>query len=157
MGEGLKAHVTGQFRSYSFISGNICSDLMTYLLQGGWRFEGPCYPTIPELVRHQWQSGEPVTNKSQTILANPIVRESWELNNDDVVLETKIGNVRCLAILCHHMSHAMRKLDFCLGENKGTDQLCSNYELINAFVVATQIVQFLFFANPKFQASSTLL
>ena len=66
----------------------------THCLQGGWRFEGPCYPTIPELVRHQWQSGEPVTNKSQTILANPIVRESWELNNDDVVLETKIGNVR---------------------------------------------------------------
>ena len=67
---------------------------MNFYLQGGWRFEGPCYPTISELVRHQWQSGEPVTNKSQTILANPIVRESWELNNDDVVLETKIGNVR---------------------------------------------------------------
>lgn len=60
--------------------------------EGGWRFEGPCCPTIPELVRHQYQSGEPVTNKSQTILSNPIVRESWELNNDDVVLETKIGN-----------------------------------------------------------------
>ena len=41
----------------------------------------------------------------------------------------------------------MRKPDFCLCENK----------LISAFVFATRIVQFLFFLNPKFQASSLLL
>ena len=77
-------------------------NIITDVFQGGWRFEGPCYPTISELVRHQWKSVEPVTNKSQTILANPIVRESWELNNDDVVLETKIGNV----CLFYYLSHA---------------------------------------------------
>ena len=53
----------------------------------------------------------------------------------------------------------MRKPDFCLGENKGADQLRGNREadLISAFVFATRIVQFLFYLNPKFQASSLLL
>ena len=50
-----------------------------------------------------------------------------------------------------------RKPDFFLGENKGTDQLCSNctadLQLISAFVFATRIVQFLFYLNPKFQVS----
>ena len=49
------------------------------------------------------------------------------------------------------MSRIVRKSDFCLGENKGADQLRGN------FVFATRIVQFLFFLNPKFQASSLLL
>ena len=59
----------------------------------------------------------------------------------------------------------MRKPDFCLGENKGADQLRGNREadqrltakLISAFVFATRIVQFFFYLNPKFQASSSFL
>ncbi|XP_052785913.1 tyrosine-protein kinase Fer-like isoform X2 [Mya arenaria] len=58
----------------------------------GWRFEGSVYPTIPELVTHQYESGVAVTNKSGTILSKPILRESWELRNDDIMLDTKIGN-----------------------------------------------------------------
>ena len=46
-------------------------------------------------------------------------------------------------------SRIVRKPDFCLCENKGADQLHSNSD----FVFATRIVQFLFFLNPKFQAS----
>ena len=46
----------------------------------------------------------------------------------------------------------MRKPTICIGENKGADQL-----LISAFVFATPLVHFLFFLNPKFQASSLLL
>ena len=44
----------------------------------------------------------------------------------------------------------MRKQEFCLGENKGADQLRSS-------CADLRIVQFLFFLNPKFQASSLLL
>ena len=51
----------------------------------------------------------------------------------------------------------MRKPDFCLCENKGADQLRGNPKLISAFVFATRIVQFLFYLNPKFQASSSFL
>ena len=51
----------------------------------------------------------------------------------------------------------MRKPDFCLCENKGADQLRSHCEADSAFVFATRIVQYLFFLNPKFQASSHLL
>ena len=67
--------------------------MLSVFLQGGWRFEGSVFPTISELVNHQYHSGEPVTNKSGTILSNPILRESWELRNDDIALDQKIGNV----------------------------------------------------------------
>ena len=47
----------------------------------------------------------------------------------------------------------MRKPEFCLGENKGADQLRSN----SAFVFATRIVHLLYFVNPKVPVSSLLL
>ena len=55
----------------------------------------------------------------------------------------------------------MRKLAFCICENKDAHQLCGNRtavtsQLISAFV-ATQIEQYLYFLNPKLQASSLLL
>ena len=46
----------------------------------------------------------------------------------------------------------MGKPTICIGENKGADQ-----KLISAFVFATRIVQFLFYLNPKSQASSSFL
>ena len=56
------------------------------------------------------------------------------------------------------MSRVMRKPAFCICENKGADQLCGNRtKLISAFVFATQIVQSLFYLNPKFHGSSHLL
>ena len=51
----------------------------------------------------------------------------------------------------------MGKPTICIGENKGADQLRSNREADQCFVFATRIVQFLYFINPKFQASSLLL
>ena len=49
----------------------------------------------------------------------------------------------------------MGKPTICIGENKDADQLTA--KLISAFVFATRIVQFLFYLNPKFQASSSFL
>ena len=49
----------------------------------------------------------------------------------------------------------MGKPTICIGENK--DALISfavTAKLISAFVFATRIVQFLFYLNPKFQAST---
>ncbi|XP_033327020.1 tyrosine-protein kinase Fer isoform X3 [Megalopta genalis] len=51
--------------------------------EGHYRFEGPTFPSIQELIRHQWLSGLPVTSRSGAILKTPILRERWELNNDD--------------------------------------------------------------------------
>ena len=51
----------------------------------------------------------------------------------------------------------MGKPTICIGENKGADQLRGNREADHAFVFATRIVQFLFYLNPKFQASSPFL
>ena len=36
-------------------------------------------------------SGSAVTSRSGAILKNPVLREEWELNNDDVELLEKIG------------------------------------------------------------------
>nr|KAG5707300.1 hypothetical protein BaRGS_000074 [Batillaria attramentaria] len=67
-----------------------------FIIQGteetGWRFEGSSSPTVQELIRQQHASGLPVTNKSQAILKKPILREDWELLNDHIHLEMKIGN-----------------------------------------------------------------
>lgn len=60
---------------------------------GHFRFEGPPFPSIQELILHQYQSELPVTVKSGAILRRSICREIWELSNDDVVLCEKIGRV----------------------------------------------------------------
>lgn len=59
--------------------------------EGQYRFEGPAFATIQELIMYQYQSGHPVTGRSGAILRQPIPRERWELNNDDVILQDKIG------------------------------------------------------------------
>ena len=51
----------------------------------------------------------------------------------------------------------MGKPTICIGKNKDADSFAVTAKLISAFVFATQIVQFLFFLNPNFQASSSLL
>ncbi|KAI5723466.1 hypothetical protein M8J76_006611 [Diaphorina citri] len=56
-----------------------------------FRFEGPAFCSIQELIMFQYQSGQPVTSRSGAILKTPIPRERWELNNDDVILLEKIG------------------------------------------------------------------
>ncbi|XP_013407368.1 tyrosine-protein kinase Fer [Lingula anatina] len=58
----------------------------------GWRFEGGSYKTIQELIFYQHKSGSAVTNRSQAYLKKPILREDWQLKNDDVVIKEKIGS-----------------------------------------------------------------
>ncbi|XP_054709764.1 tyrosine-protein kinase Fer-like [Uloborus diversus] len=58
---------------------------------GKFRFEGPAFPSVQELILYQFHSSQPVTIRSGAILKTPIPRERWELNNDDVELVEKIG------------------------------------------------------------------
>lgn len=64
-----------------------------FYVQGEYRFEGPAFPTIQELITYQYQSKLPVTSRSGAILRTPVPRELWELNNDDLLLLDKIGRV----------------------------------------------------------------
>ena len=50
----------------------------------------------------------------------------------------------------------MGKPTICIGENKDADQLRGNREA-DQRLSATRIVQFLFYLNPKFQASGSFL
>ncbi|XP_052130468.1 tyrosine-protein kinase Fer [Frankliniella occidentalis] len=59
--------------------------------EGQYRFEGPAFPTISALIAYQYNNGQPVTSRSGAILRHPIPRERWELNNDDIILQDKIG------------------------------------------------------------------
>lgn len=59
--------------------------------EGHFRFEGPAFPSIQELIIHQYQSELPVTGRSGAVLRKPVLRERWELSNDDVDLISKIG------------------------------------------------------------------
>lgn len=45
---------------------------------------------------NQLRSNLAVTKKSQAVISRPIVREDWELNNDDIELGEKIDNVSIL-------------------------------------------------------------
>lgn len=74
------------------------SHIFTLNLQGHYRFEGPSFPSIQELIMHQYQSETPVTGRSGAILKKPVLRERWELSNDDVILLDKIGRVSKLDI-----------------------------------------------------------
>ncbi|XP_055324425.1 tyrosine-protein kinase Fer isoform X3 [Sitodiplosis mosellana] len=60
-------------------------------IDGHYRFEGPAFPSIQELIMHQHLSELPVTGRSGAVLKRPVTREIWELSNDDVVLLDKIG------------------------------------------------------------------
>ncbi|CAH0559325.1 unnamed protein product [Brassicogethes aeneus] len=59
--------------------------------EGHYRFEGPAFPSIRELILYQFNSSLPVTGRSGAILYKPIPKERWELNNDDVNLLDKLG------------------------------------------------------------------
>ena len=73
---------------------------------------------------------------------------SWSALFANTYLSKTLGS---LQDLLYYMSCVMRKLAFCICENKDADQL------ISAFVFAIQIVQSFYFLNPKYQFSSDLL
>ena len=58
---------------------------------------------------------------------------------------------------CHEMSRRMGKPAIYIGKIKAQISFTVTAKLISAFVFATWIVKYLFFLNPKFQASCHLL
>lgn len=86
-------------------------------LDGHFRFEGPAFPSIQELIMHQHMSELPVTGRSGAVLKRPVTRELWELSNDDVILLDKIGRVRnhLIAPIFQNKFLKFFKFDFCQG------------------------------------------
>ena len=81
----------------------------------------------------------------------------YTLNSDGVSCDGKMLYFVVLKIETNYkMSHCIRKPTTCMGENKAADQLCSNCTA-DQHLCFRYTVQFLFFSNPKFQASSLLL
>ena len=65
--------------------------------------------------------------------------------------------VQCFSEEYFNMSHIIGKPDFAYGKTKEQISCAITAKLIMAFVFATQIVQFHFYLNQKFQVSSILL
>ena len=59
-----------------------------------------------------------------------------------------------LSINHHYLSRIMRKPTICICETETQISFAVTTKLISAFVFATRIVQYLYYLNPKFQASS---
>ncbi len=59
--------------------------------KGLYKFEGPSFTTISDLIDYYQYNKTVITQKSGALLINPIPRERWELNNDDIELKEKIG------------------------------------------------------------------
>lgn len=49
-----------------------------------------------DLIEYHVRTGKPVTQSSGAILLNPISRPDWQLDNRDVILLEKIGQVSFL-------------------------------------------------------------
>ena len=73
----------------------------------------------------------------------------------DLVFE--ISALKIIKFESNNISRLMKKPTNCICQNKDADQLCGNWEADQCFVFATRIVQFLFYLNLKFQASSSFL
>ena len=96
-------------------------------------------------------------SKSYTDCTKPTRHFNWmDYSEEDTCknIDKDLGNNQSM-VLHIHMSLIMRKPAFCICENKDADQLTAM--LISTFVFATLLVQFLYFLNTKFQASSHLL
>lgn len=66
--------------------------------QGCYRLEHDLYSSVPQLVEHLVSSRQPVTRKSGVVLHTVAPRLDWELRNDDIELQIKIGSVCSLFV-----------------------------------------------------------
>ena len=81
----------------------------------------------------------------------------WKTQNLVLIEHDETVHTQMSPVLKKNLSRVMRKPTICICENKDADQLRGNTpKLISALVFATWIVQYLFFLNTKFQASSHL-
>lgn len=71
----------------------MCTRKIVWSVQGQFRFEGPIFPTVKELIDDYVSTKMPITGRSGAVIKKPVKRENWELNNDDVKLIEKIGRV----------------------------------------------------------------
>lgn len=103
----------GYFATYPSSYFNACCIIAVenvIFAQGQYRFEGPSFPTIQELILYQYQCGLPVTSRSGAVLKTPIHRELWELNNDDLLLLDKIGRVIKINVLFSFKTYSIFKV-----------------------------------------------
>jgi tyrosine-protein kinase Fer len=59
--------------------------------KGQYKFEGPSFTNIPDLINYYQCNKISITQKSGALLITSVPREKWELNHEDIELQEKIG------------------------------------------------------------------
>ncbi|CAH0559326.1 unnamed protein product [Brassicogethes aeneus] len=95
--------------------------------EGHYRFEGPAFPSIRELILYQFNSSLPVTGRSGAILYKPIPKERWELNNDDVNLLDKLGRVKKMQNFLGKLRRRIQGTAKKQQRNSGSENVQSNF------------------------------
>ena len=99
-----------------------------------------------------------IWHKILYVLPEIIITDSF----NTAFVQSETSNLLKTLLMIQKMSLLVRKPAFCICKNKDADQLrglsfAVTAKLISAFVFAIQIVQSLYFLNPKFQASRHFL
>ncbi|XP_076583428.1 tyrosine-protein kinase Fes/Fps isoform X1 [Chaetodon auriga] len=56
-----------------------------------YRLDGESFPSIPQLIHHLLSSRQHITKRSNILLKNPVLKDKWVLEHDDIVLGHLIG------------------------------------------------------------------
>ncbi|CAK6954906.1 tyrosine-protein kinase Fes/Fps [Scomber scombrus] len=58
-----------------------------------YRLDGESFCSIPHLIHHLLSSRQHITKKSDIVLSNPVLKDKWVLEHDDIILGHLIGRV----------------------------------------------------------------
>ncbi|CAK6954907.1 tyrosine-protein kinase Fes/Fps [Scomber scombrus] len=56
-----------------------------------YRLDGESFCSIPHLIHHLLSSRQHITKKSDIVLSNPVLKDKWVLEHDDIILGHLIG------------------------------------------------------------------
>uniref|UniRef100_A0A8C4QPF3 non-specific protein-tyrosine kinase n=1 Tax=Eptatretus burgeri TaxID=7764 RepID=A0A8C4QPF3_EPTBU len=80
----------GEFVLSAMAAGQ-CRHFIIQNVNNQFKFEGEGFPSICHLVDHHIQMKQVVSKKSGVILLNPVKKDKWILNHDDIQLKEKLG------------------------------------------------------------------
>ncbi|XP_042268969.1 tyrosine-protein kinase Fes/Fps isoform X1 [Thunnus maccoyii] len=71
--------------------GGSCKHFLIQSTDNLYRLDGEGFPSIPLLIHHLLSSRQHITKKSDIVLKNPVLKDKWVLEHDDIILGHFIG------------------------------------------------------------------
>ncbi|KAM3876996.1 tyrosine-protein kinase Fes/Fps [Diretmus argenteus] len=83
--QGKQEHVLSVFWAGS------CRHFLIQRTDNLYRLEGEGFHSIPQLIHHLFSSRQHVTKRTSIVLKNPVLKDKWVLEHDDIILGHSIG------------------------------------------------------------------